>query len=273
MYSNNTIMKSLEELYREDGLVCPICDKPYVKPERLPSANQTRCKTCWPNTVRTIELWADLPIIYRMEQIELRWKNASGLISDDDPDYQDDIILKSVIQEAWDVVRSKLEERNTLRPQARWNGMSRFILVEACSNPNTPPDIIRTLFHSGVDRFETKACINPFGIGTMTPIMCAAECNNLEAVKVIAEEGYATSSSVGPMSIAAQKGHVEILDYLWTIPYSYYSGHDHTVNTTMGKYCSTGILREYAKENGHWKAVKAVIHKHIPNYGKRHFGR
>ncbi len=251
---------SLENCYRKEGLICIHCDKPYVNPLTYPPQKITTCANCWKSfSPNEKNLWGNTTIADRIRQIELCWNHENGYINDDDQDWQNELILREVKSANWNKVREKLENIG----KRKWNNMSAHILVEACEHSNVPKDIIELLLDSGVNQYVTRPCLNPGGIGAMTPVAVAAEKGTIGALRVFNERNmYGITYLDWAASCAVMCGQAEALDIIWSQSRSYNNGYGEVTEKLCNR-AQTGRIIEHAKENG-YVGIVHVVQKYFP---------
>lgn len=259
----NTI-HSLEDIYRMKGFICAKCNKPYINPQTCPTfkPRTTACAQCWKSFAPyERNLWGDSTISDQMEQIELCWKRYQGSIKNDDPDWQNELTLRAVKSANWNEVRYRLEDSN----KRTWKNMSEYILVEACEHSDVPKDIIEKLLDSGIRIYNTRPCLNPGGLGAMTPVAVAAEKGAIGALEVFNERDlFGVCELDWAASCAVRFGQDKALDIIWSQNVSYNAGHDRIVTEKLYERASPGRIINDAKENGHENIIN-VVKKYFPN--------
>jgi hypothetical protein len=102
------------------------------------------------------------------------------------------LAYEAIIDGNWEKALANFERnRNQRDCYSKWKGSSAYIMVEACERPGCPREVYEYLMTSGgPNMFRTRRCVNPGGIGAMTPICVSAEKGNIIAIRVFLETKY-----------------------------------------------------------------------------------
>jgi hypothetical protein len=207
---------ALEFEFQKHNFLCHVCKEPYKNAYIYPLTKEIRCKNCWKDSENS-KYWSHDPINDKMEQIKLLNNLKYGLVDEKDLDVQNEIALSAVLRECWEEVIDNFKRNAERRCSwVTWKNMSKYILVEACERPNCPESIIEYLItDAGPNMFFTRPCINPHGIGAMTPIAIAAEKGNMNALRVfIRSKRYACFGQHWSAVCAFNSNQGEAFDFL-----------------------------------------------------------
>lgn len=261
---------NLDDVYREQNFICVECNKPYQYPMIDSQSGKIACKTCWGSDDLNVNLcrslWYHRPIADRMEQIRIRLDhhNQAHEFSSTQktlkPEHRLDCENEQTLQHVKNGDWEKVMEDMRKTPIRIWNNMSRYILVEACEHSDCPREVIIALLDSGIGYFNTRPCINDGGIGAMNVCAVAAEKGTLEALYVFVERKiYWCFSPLFPISIAAEHGQADVLDFLWSVDYPGCYGKE-----TIKEHTNLSMTMQFAEEKGMLEKIMPVIEKHFP---------
>ena len=257
---------TLDDVYRENGLICFKCNKPYINPQTCTKCNTKfiACNECWSNIkdsngyIHDHYLWGELPTQNKMEQMKLCWDYEQGYIDNNDIDWQNELVLRQVINGNWNNVRQLLG--NTFK--RKWNNMSMYVLIEACEHSDVPEDIIELLLDCEGNTYSTRPCINPCGIGAMIPVVVAAEKGSINALNVFKKRNmYSGCDLTFAASCAIKHGQAEALDILWSQSRSTYYN-DNPKNIYENAY--VGEIVDFAEQNNYTNIIE-IVKKYLPN--------
>lgn len=251
----------LKDVYRAAGFICAECDEPYTKPRIYPSSGMIACAPCWkPYEISETKLWGESTITNRMEQLALDWKVETGIISENDQDWQNELLLRAVKSGNWDEARDRLEKMSF----GKWNNMSQHILVEACEHSDVPRDIIEALLDHGAHYWASRPCINPFSYTAMTLIAVAAEKGAISALEVFKERNLFGVSELGwAASCAVDANQGKAFDIIWSQTRSWDSGHGISTERLCDR-ANTYLIHQQARNNG-LNNIIDVLKKYFPS--------
>ena len=245
-------MTSFNDLCVQHNFICAKCTMPYNKPHILPSSGKIFCYKCWPKSVRksSTTLWFHTPIADCMEQLKVQLEQSGE-------NWQNEQTFQMVKTGDWKAVLNDLNAK----PKRTWENVTKHILVEACEHANCPRDVIIALLESGINHFTPRPCINPCGIGAMNVCAVAAQTGCMEALYVFVERGiyWSFGCPLFPVSLAAEHGQADVLDYLWSIDDAKCHGGE-----TIKQHSNWSITRYFAEKAGSLEKLEWVFEKHFP---------